>query len=149
MFSCLFIFSVFLQLGAFLCSDRPCLTQCSPLLTAPPVGLSGRKVFQLTRCFVNVNMHRLLLSHGCLLSPPVCHVASGGSESIWRGKQNILTLLFRPKHRLRYCREMLRGRDCGKKERKGYCLSCSFEKHAVKPWRSQPTHQHYWVEGAC
>lgn len=72
MSSCLLIFPQFFQLGVsqtFLYLDQPCHTQPSPLFTSTPVGLSGWKVFQLTQRFRNVNMHKLLLSHGCLLSP--------------------------------------------------------------------------------
>lgn len=103
MFSCLFIVPLFcfFRLGvsqAFLYLDRLCHIQPLPLLSSPPVGLSGRKVFQLTQCFRNVNMHKLILSHGCLLSPPVCHVASGEQESVLSVKQNILILLVCTAH---------------------------------------------------
>lgn len=70
--SCLFIFPLFSGLGvsqAFLYLDQPCPTQSPPLLTSPPVGISGWKVFQLTQSFRNVNMHNLLLSYGCLFPP--------------------------------------------------------------------------------
>lgn len=92
---------LFFRLGvsqAFLYLDWLCHIQPSPLLSSPPVGLSGRKVFQLTQCFRNVNTHKLILSHGCLLSPPVCHVASGDQESVLSFKQNILILLVCTAH---------------------------------------------------
>lgn len=78
---CSFVF----QLGVplmLLAFKAPFHIHPPPLPSCPPVCVSGRKMSRLTQCFRNVNTHKLRLSHGCLLSPPVCHVVSGEQECV-------------------------------------------------------------------